>query len=191
MKKFFFAIIMAFSIQNAFSKVFVSEKNNIVEISAYWKSIKLNDKLVYYLCKYTCKDKKEEYYISFAYDPYSSVQMHLFPHNTRLLLKTFGGETIELTSILVDKNFAYFPVSEEQLNCLFHGICKIRFELVSYDKKKNATFLDMPEKEFNNDVMGKALKKMYEEIAKEETNIKKKEPTIDSNTLRKDISSGF
>lgn len=130
-------------------------------------------------------------------------EYHNFPCNCKLLFKTFDGEVIELTSVIAElvqigdnvwEPTAYYPITKEQLGMLFNGISKIRVEMLSYNKKEEAPFMDYPEKSFKKDKMGKQFKEMFDNIEKEElTQPKTKQEKIEKGTSlkRENAADGF
>ncbi len=196
-KVFFLIAFITFS-HNCYSqKVIWDEiKNNVRFVGTMSKVIKFSDDLEYRLVKLISTEGKSQYFI---YCNTEYLKYHNFPNNSKLLFKTFDNKIVELTSIyseLVPDTehipFAYFPITQEQLETLFKGISKIRAEILSYDYKEDKPFVEYPELEYKKDKIGKILQTMYTNIEQQcmkemKDKKKNKEKTLERKTNTSDF----
>lgn len=200
MKKSILFLISFITIaHNCYSQEVIWDKieNNVRLIGTMSKAIKFSDNLDYNLVKLISTEGISQYFINCSTE---YLKYHNFPNNSKLLFKTFDNKIVELTSIYSDLvpdtehvPFAYFPITQEQLETLFTGISKIRVEILSYDHKEDKPFLEYPEIEYKKDKIGKILQTMYTNIEqqcikKEEKDKKKsKEKTLERKTSISDF----
>ena len=168
--RFLFLIMFLCVTYSAFSQK-TKTNNNITLIESKKKDIKLSHRFEYKLQKYVSTDGTFQFFIccNFEFNTY-----HNFPNNAKLILKTFGEETIELTaalSMIAPTQFvssweptAFYPVNQPQLETLFKGISYINVETLSYNYKEERTYLDFQEKTYKKDEIGKNLNKMFMSI---------------------------
>lgn len=193
--KVFFLIAFISFTANGYSQIFVIDevKNNVRELMYLPKTIKLSDKVNYCLTKYIGLNGVSQYFIYCYYD---HLTYHNFPNNSKLLFKTFDNKIVELTSIYSDlvpnpenAPFAYFPITQEQLETLFTGISKIRIEILSYDHKEDKPFVEYPELEYKKDKIGKVFQTMYTYIEKKSMKKVKGNKKNQEKTLERKINN--
>lgn len=198
MRKIILSIIAFFAITiNCFSQIIVDEVRNGIRgiYPTEEKKLKLSDGFDYRLVKLITPSGISQYYIqcSLGYLKYNN-----FPNNSKLLFKTFDNKVIELTSIISylepDINhcpFAYFPITQVQLESLFTGISKVRVEILSYDNREDKPFVDYPEKEYKKDEIGKNLRKMFTIIEQQSLNVSKDNNSETKKSLNRKDNSDF
>lgn len=204
MKKCFWLIFYIISSLNAFSQKVESDdiNNGVRRIQSKSETIEFEEDFRYNLEKFICNNEVQ-YFIRGRMEENS---FHNFPCNCKLLLKSFNGEIIDLTSVLSEFSYreaplfsmitpingliwepvAYYPITQEQLKKLFTGISKIRVEMLSYNKKEDKPFMDYPELEFKKDKIGKQFKEMFDNIEKKQLTQPKVKKTKETNKKKKE-----
>jgi hypothetical protein len=196
--KVFFLIAFITITHNCYSQKILWDEiqNNVRLIGTMPKVIKISDNLDYYLMKLISTEGKSQYFLSCNTE---YLNYHNFPNNSKLLFKTFDNKIVELTSIYSDLvpetlhvPFAYFPITQSQLETLFTGISKIRLEILSYDHKEDKPFVEYPEIEYKKDKIGKILQTMYTNIEQQcmkemKDKKKNKEKTLERKTNTSDF----
>lgn len=142
---------------------------------------------------------KETYEFIIELDGKSN-KLHNFPEEAKLLFKTMDGSTIELKAFDTEIGkgmdylqvpykypFAFYSISEQQLQSLFNGISKIRVEMLSYNKKEKTIFKDFQDIDYRKDKLGKLFNKTYNKLMAEKNKIDKQNEAL----LNKDASADF
>ena len=172
MKARFLFLIMFLSVTYSGFSQKIKTNNNVTLIESPKKDIKLSHRFEYKLQKYVSTDGTFQFFIccNFQFNTY-----HNFPNNAKMILKTFEGETIELTAALSMiapvppfetswEPTAFYPVTQAQLEKLFKGVSYINVETLSYNYKEEKAYLDFQEEVFKKDEIGKHLNKMFMKI---------------------------
>lgn len=169
-------------------------ENGVVRISTKSEEFGFKENTSYHLEVFSDGEQKD-YMLMVSTE---KNEAHSFPDNAKLLLKLMDNSVLSLQAVfsmageLEEEKveaFAFYHITEEQLNSLSGGISKVRVEMLSVDKNDNP-YVENQEKDFKKDKIGKTILAMKELLDKELAKIVQQQ-AANKKALQRNESSDF